>query len=105
MLFREIIAVYSDNHMKYVKTVSGRNVELLNAKSDGTYVGRSSESFPKILRPVERERDRPLGSYRRGLFRIHGVINKPNRPIKHLIQSRSLKQHFLNLRIVFAVTR
>jgi len=32
MLYREIIAVYSQIHTKYVNTLCGQNVELLSVK-------------------------------------------------------------------------
>jgi len=32
MLYREIIAVYSQIHIKHVNTVCGQNVELFNIK-------------------------------------------------------------------------
>jgi len=32
MLYREIIAVYSHIHTKYIDTLCGQNVELLNVK-------------------------------------------------------------------------
>jgi hypothetical protein len=37
MLFREIIAVYSADHMKPINTLCGENEELLNVKECGTY--------------------------------------------------------------------
>ena len=37
MLYREIIAVFSQIHTKYKKTVCGQNIELLNVKTGGTY--------------------------------------------------------------------
>jgi hypothetical protein len=37
MLFREIIAVYSENGMKPINTLCGQNAELLNVKVDGAY--------------------------------------------------------------------
>jgi hypothetical protein len=37
MLFREIIAVYSEDHTKHVNALCGQNVELLNVKAGGTY--------------------------------------------------------------------
>jgi hypothetical protein len=36
-LFKEIIAVCSESHMKHVNTLCGQNVELLNVKAGGTY--------------------------------------------------------------------
>jgi len=32
MLYREIIAVFSEFHTKHINTVCGQNVELLNVK-------------------------------------------------------------------------
>jgi hypothetical protein len=37
MLFREIITVYSENHMKHINKFCGQNTELLIVKVDGTY--------------------------------------------------------------------
>ena len=37
MLYREIIAFYSQIHTKHINTLCGQNVELLNVKFDGTY--------------------------------------------------------------------
>jgi hypothetical protein len=37
MLFREIVAVYCDNHMKHTNTLCGQNVEFLCVKAGGTY--------------------------------------------------------------------
>jgi hypothetical protein len=37
MLFREIIAVYSENHMKPINTLCGQNAEILIIKAGGTY--------------------------------------------------------------------
>jgi hypothetical protein len=37
MLFREIIAIYSENHMKPINTLCGQNVELVNVWAGGTY--------------------------------------------------------------------
>ena len=37
MLYREIIAVCSQIHTKHINTLCVQNVELLNAKSGGTY--------------------------------------------------------------------
>jgi hypothetical protein len=37
MLYREIIAVCSEIHTKYIHTLYGQNVELLNIKPGGTY--------------------------------------------------------------------
>ena len=36
MLYREIIAVYSQIHTKHTNTLCGQNVELLNVKSGVT---------------------------------------------------------------------
>jgi hypothetical protein len=37
MLFREIIAVYSETHTKYINALFGQNAELLIVKTGGTY--------------------------------------------------------------------
>ena len=37
MLYREIIAVFSQIHTKHVNTLCGQNVELLNVKLVGTH--------------------------------------------------------------------
>jgi len=37
MLYREIIAVYSQIHTKYINTLCGENVELQNIKLGGKY--------------------------------------------------------------------
>jgi hypothetical protein len=36
-LFKEIIAVYTENHMKHINTLCGQNSELLNVKVGGTH--------------------------------------------------------------------
>jgi hypothetical protein len=36
MLFKEIIAVYSENHKKPINTVCGKNAELLTDEAGGT---------------------------------------------------------------------
>jgi hypothetical protein len=37
MLYREIIAVCSEIHTKYINTLCGQNVELLTVKTGGRY--------------------------------------------------------------------
>jgi len=37
MLYREIIAVYSQIYTKHINTLRGQNVELLKVKPGGTY--------------------------------------------------------------------
>jgi hypothetical protein len=37
MLYREIIAVCSEIHKKYINTLCGQNVEFVNVKPGGTY--------------------------------------------------------------------
>jgi hypothetical protein len=37
MLFRKIIAVYSENLMKPLNTLNGKNAELFIVKAGGTY--------------------------------------------------------------------
>jgi hypothetical protein len=36
-LFREIIAVYTENHTKSINTLYGQNAEFLNLKAGGSY--------------------------------------------------------------------
>jgi hypothetical protein len=36
MLYREIIAVFSEIHTKHINTLYGQNVELLDVKPGGT---------------------------------------------------------------------
>jgi hypothetical protein len=42
MLFKEIIAVHSENHTKHINTHYGQNAELLNVKAGGTYYYHSA---------------------------------------------------------------
>jgi hypothetical protein len=37
MLFREIIAVYSENHTDHTNTLCGQNAELSIVETDGAY--------------------------------------------------------------------
>jgi hypothetical protein len=37
MLFKEIIAIYSENLTKHINTLCGRNAEMLNVKASGTH--------------------------------------------------------------------
>jgi hypothetical protein len=37
MLFKEIIAVYSENHTKHISTLCGYSAELVIVKAGGTY--------------------------------------------------------------------
>jgi hypothetical protein len=39
MLFREIIAVYFENHMKHVNTLRGENSTIFIVVASGTYTG------------------------------------------------------------------
>jgi hypothetical protein len=38
MLFREIINVYTKNHIKHVDTLYGKAVAFLNVKQGGTHI-------------------------------------------------------------------
>jgi hypothetical protein len=38
MLYREIIAVCSEIHTKYINTLCGQNVEFVNVEPGGTYI-------------------------------------------------------------------
>jgi hypothetical protein len=40
MLYREIIAVFSQIHTKHINTLCGKKLELLNVKPGGTYSDR-----------------------------------------------------------------
>ena len=40
MLYREIIAVCSQIHTKYINALCGQNVEFVNVKPGGTYSNR-----------------------------------------------------------------
>jgi hypothetical protein len=42
ILFREIIAVYCDNHTQHINTLCGQNAEILGDKTCGTYIKRLS---------------------------------------------------------------
>ena len=44
MLYREIIAVFSQIHTKHINTLCGLNVELLNVKPGGTYSKKVKQS-------------------------------------------------------------
>jgi hypothetical protein len=37
MLFRDVIAVYSENHRKSLYTLCGQNAEFFHVKTGGTY--------------------------------------------------------------------
>jgi hypothetical protein len=37
MLFKEIIAIYSENHMKCINTIRMQNAELIFIEMGGTY--------------------------------------------------------------------
>ena len=45
MLYREIITVCSEIHIKRISTLCGQNVEFLNVVPDGTY----SDHFKKVI--------------------------------------------------------
>jgi hypothetical protein len=50
MLYREIMAVWSEIHTKHINTLCGQNVELLNVKPGGTYSNRwASEGSTIVL--------------------------------------------------------
>jgi hypothetical protein len=42
MLFKEIIAVYNENHTKPINAFYEQNAELLNVKAGGAYSYRSA---------------------------------------------------------------
>jgi hypothetical protein len=37
MLFKEIIAIYCENHMEHTNTLCGQNAEFLYVQAGGTY--------------------------------------------------------------------
>jgi hypothetical protein len=39
MLFKEIIPLYSENHMKHINTLCSQNAELLIVKAGGSRAG------------------------------------------------------------------
>jgi len=47
MLYREIIAVFSEIHTKHTNTLCGQNVELLNGKPDSTFSNHCSLKVQK----------------------------------------------------------
>jgi hypothetical protein len=50
MLYREIIVVCSQIHAKYINTLCGQNVELLDVKPGGTYSDHWALSQNKLSR-------------------------------------------------------
>jgi hypothetical protein len=42
MQFNGIVAIYSENHTKYINAVCGQNAELLIVKASGIYRHRSA---------------------------------------------------------------
>lgn len=56
MLYREIIAVFSGIHTKYINNLRGQKVEILNVEPDDTYTSsnnwvlKSLSSFCIVLR-------------------------------------------------------
>jgi hypothetical protein len=47
MLFGEIIAVYSENKMKHINTLFGKNTIYFYIKADGTYSTDLKHPFPQ----------------------------------------------------------
>jgi len=52
MLYREIMAVCSENHTKHVNTLCEQNVGLLNDKSGGTYSDRCAVHIVTTVRYI-----------------------------------------------------
>jgi hypothetical protein len=48
MLFKEVIAVYTETNAKHICTLCGQNAELLNVKAGGTYRYHSALKFKEI---------------------------------------------------------
>jgi len=44
-LFKDVIALFSDNHAKFINTLCGQNVELLNIKADNAYSYSNAVEF------------------------------------------------------------
>jgi hypothetical protein len=42
MIFRDVIAVYSENHIRPISTPCGGNAGLLDVKARGTYIYHSA---------------------------------------------------------------
>jgi hypothetical protein len=51
MLFREIIAVYCENHTEHIITLRGQNVAFVNVIAGGTYSSRGLKGFVKYKYP------------------------------------------------------
>jgi len=49
MLYREIIAVYSEIHTKHINTLCGQNVGLLNVKLEVRIVTTGLQSVKSLL--------------------------------------------------------
>jgi hypothetical protein len=50
MLCREIIAVCSEIHTRHINTPCGQNVEFVNVKPSGTYLGFTELGVRKLQR-------------------------------------------------------
>jgi hypothetical protein len=48
MMYREIIAVCSEIHIKHINTIGGQNVEFLNVKIGGTQSNPERENGPRM---------------------------------------------------------
>ena len=54
MLYREIIAVYSEIHTKHINTLCGQNVESLNVQPGGWYSNHCALKFKLMVSTAER---------------------------------------------------
>jgi hypothetical protein len=51
MLYREIIAVFSEIHTKHINTLCGQNTEFVNVKAGGTYSDHSAlEGYTSVIK-------------------------------------------------------
>ena len=52
MIYKEIMAVCSQIHIKHTNTLCGQNVKLLNVTSDGTYSDHWALKASTVIRDV-----------------------------------------------------
>jgi len=63
MLYREIIAFFSQIHTKHINTPCGLNVEFVNVKPGGTYTDHWSQLYINI-QSVPRSKHTPSWLYK-----------------------------------------
>jgi hypothetical protein len=98
MSFKEIIAVYSENHTRYINGLCGQNEELLNVIAGGTYSyhwvlkGKSKlslairhlNSFTLLARPTNILQATPVANYKNRLFDVLGLLKATNKTASFL---------------------